>query len=622
MTVLTPVKQNKHDFSPPSTAVATVLKSESTVLSSPLPSSNPSSSDLTPPTTAGSEEALPNGVYEEAATLPALERHIDATPHAAVVEGASTTPTATTEKGIEATPSLLESPVVHKVNDIPAKSNGQDQIEMAMAAMRAAEKVLNHRHAAMSPHANTNKKMKRMDSFSKKTDSKSTRARLPAHIAPSKNRRPHHKIANDAIEAMQRRRAIIDLAFFAAAGCPTNISIIDQINAHFQLKARHPENELPDVTFEVNGLKIRASQLPHGSIERNWIARYNASRNNHELVNRRLMSNEDHERIVTQLFPEERRVILNPQHFEIFVTGLGEEGILTKGQARTIAKLAVTVEEFDKGAHYTGPSIKNAHAHHREPSMVAMFDIPQRASQTNASFSSRPTKHHDQNELYIYLLILVEAAVYDQKFWNGYFFPNARSKLTSFYDAYKLSQEGCLLPPNLTAYKRDWTTQEVRLLQRGHLIVDLLTKYDSNEITDFGIIRAIRGTYVSLSAQPFLNLENLETFLYHRITDSGLSISKIPDILILHPENDTVVASFRLGQHVLAGLRDRASVFEKEEKTRLSEIETSYATFKQAKRKEMSPWERVKASWKKAFEKKEVLSPFDPFAPEHSGEVV
>jgi hypothetical protein len=539
------------------------------------------------------------------------------------VEGTDATPTVTTEKGIEAILSLPKSHVARKVSDIPAKSDEQVQIETAMAAMRAAEKVLHQRHAALSPQVNTSKKMKRINSFSKNTDlnEKSTRARLPAHIAPSANRRAHHRTANDAIEAMQRRRAIKDLVFFAAGGCPTNISIIDQINAHFQLKARHPEKELPNITFEVTGLKILASQLPLGSIERNWIARYNTLKNNLELVERRLMSLEDHKLIATQLFPEERHVILNPQHFDIFVTGLGEEGILTKGQAKTIAKLAVTIEEFDRGAHYNGPSKQNAYAHYRDPSVVAMFDIPQRASRTDASFSPRSAELKGKNELYTHLLTLVEAVVYNQTFWKGYFFPNARSKLTSFYNAYKLSQEDLLLPPTLTAYKRNWSALEVCLLHRGQLLVDLINRYNSNELTDFGIIRAVRATYIPIPAPPPFTPEDLETFLYHRITDSGLPISIMPDILILHPEHDTVVANPRLRQHVLACLRDRASVFEAEEIARLSEIEMSYATFEQARRRDMGFWVRVKMAWKKAFGERKVVRPFDPFAPEHCRQV-
>ena len=78
-----------------------------------------------------------------------------------------------------------------------------------------------------------------------------------------------------------------------------------------------------------------------------------------------------------------------------------------------------------------------------------------------------------------------------------------------------------------------------------------------------------------------------------------------------------VFANPRLRQHVISGLRERADQFEKEEAARLKEIDRSYTTFEEVKKKEMTRWERVKVGLKKAFGKKEVVLPFDPFAPEH-----
>jgi hypothetical protein len=497
-----------------------------------------------------------------------------------------------------------------------------DILAAAMAGMRAAEKLLNQRHAAIKPQANTSKRVKPLNVIVKKPPlgDKHGISRLPSNLSPLAHRQAHLKTANQTIDAVRRRQAIKDLAFYAADGCPTNINVIDQINAHFHLEARHIEGEIPDTTFDVNGVSIRASQMPKGSIERNWITRYNAVVNNAELVERRLMNSEDHEMIVAQLFPEERGHILKPEHFDIFMAGLGEEGIFTKAQAKSIANVAVSTEEFDKGVHYVD-AVVSKHAHRRNPTAVAIFDIPLKATHGTASFSSRRASgQKNQHELYYYLRILVEAAVYGQTFWKGYFFPNACNKLKDFYEAHKLSQEGCLLPPNLTEHKRAWTHGEVRLLQRGQLICDLLKQYEAGQVTDFGIIRAIRATYVGIPAQPSWCAEDLESFLYHRINDSGLAVSKIPEILVLHPENDMTFASYRLRQHVVSGLRERADRFEKEEVARLREIGKSYMTFEEAKRKEMTRWERMKAGLKKVFGKKEVVVPFDPFAPEHAVE--
>jgi hypothetical protein len=154
-------------------------------------------------------------------------------------------------------------------------------------------------------------------------------------------------------------------------------------------------------------------------------------------------------------------------------------------------------------------------------------------------------------------------------------------------------------------------------MQRGHLITDLLKKYEMGVLTDFGLIRAIRATYVNIPAQPFWCVEDLESFLYHRIPESGLQISMIADILVLHPDHDTATASPRLRKTVVDAIKERVKGFEKEEEARLKEIDLSYMTFEQQKKAEMSRWECVKAGWKSVFGKKEVLIPFDPFAPEH-----
>jgi hypothetical protein len=505
------------------------------------------------------------------------------------------------------------------VNDTIITSNADtDNIEAAIEGMRAAEDLLNLRHAALKPQANTSKRVKRLDAVGKKTSPRDNHgiARLPSNLSALAHHQTRLRTANQAIEAVRRRQAIKALAFYAADGCPTNIDIIDRINAHFHLETRHAEAEIPDATFDVNSISIHASQMRKGSVERNWIIRYNAVVKNAELVERRLMNGEDHEMIAAQLFPEERGHILKPEHFEIFMSGLGEEGILTKAQAKSIANVAVSTEEFDKGIHYVG-AVDSKHTHRRTNTAAVMFDIPKQVSRSIASFSSRPANGPSQHELYYYLRILVEAAVYGQKFWKDYFFPNACNKLKDFYDAHRLSQEGWLLPPNLTDYKRDWTHREVRLLQRGQLICDLLKQYEAGGVTDFGIIRAVRATFIGIPAQPSWCPEDLESFLYHRIADSGLMVSKIPEILVLHPEHDMVFVNYRLRQHVLDGLRERADQFEKEEAVRLKEIDRSYMTFREVKKQGMTRWERMKMELKRAFGKKEVVVPFDPFAPEH-----
>ena len=590
------------------------------MLSNMVPSSTPPTSPFTPPTSAHSETSIPNEKHVSVTSVISLTKSVTHPTGPGVKTQADLGFTTDIDTRADSRPicRTTSKPVaVESTHDSPDAYT--DELEVALADRRAAEKLLAQRHAAIMPRANTSERLKPLGIVLKKKGRGDGHniARLPSSLSPSTLRRTSLRTANQEIEALRRRKAIKDLTFSAADGCPTNIDIMDQINAHFHLQARHAGGDIPDATFNVNGISIRASEMPKGSVERNWIIRYNAVVNNAELVERRLMNSEDHEMIVAQLFPEDRRHILKPEHFEIFMNGLGEEGILTKAQAKSIATVAVSCEEFEQGVHYV-QSLRNKYAHRRNNTAAAIFDIPRQASRCITSFPSRQTNGESQHELYYYLRILVEAAVYDQKFWKGYFFPNARNKLSDFYEAHKIAQEGWLLPPNLTDYKREWTHREIRLLHRGQIICNLLKQYEAGEITDFGIVRAVRATFVGVPAQPSWCPEDLESFLYHRINESGLAISKIPEILALHPEHDTTFANYRLRQHVINGLRERAEQFEKEEATRLKEIDKSYMTFEHAKRKGMTRWERMKEGLKKAFGKKQIVAPFDPFAPEHA----
>jgi hypothetical protein len=182
-----------------------------------------------------------------------------------------------------------------------------------------------------------------------------------------------------------------------------------------------------------------------------------------------------------------------------------------------------------------------------------------------------------------------------------------------------MKKEGKILPPHLTDYKRNWTYHEGRMLARGHLVYTLLSSFEKGELTDFGIVRAVRGTFAHLPGQAYWDVEELSTFLYHRVVDSGLSFTTIPEILALHPDNDTSFANVLLRAQVLRELAERAEMFEREEEQRLKEIETSVTTFESLKKKEMGRWKRMKTAVKVLFGccKEVAVAPFDPFAEEH-----
>jgi hypothetical protein len=512
---------------------------------------------------------------------------------------------------METSPTTLGSTTAadptHKVHpDAKYKSVLQDLYD--------AEKILERRHAAVKtkpepraapmrsrlPQPSPNKELS-------KSPSNSRLAALPSHLS-----RPSYRQcqpAQEACDALQRRQLIRDLAYRATYGCVDATSVLQKINAHYALEARHQgASNISDLILNFDGIHIAASQLR--SVERNWVSRHITTRKLQSLEYRKQLGAEDCEQIVEQLFPDKVRYILEPEHFEIYLTGLAMEGILTATEAKSIARLGVSLEEFEAGAHWSGGPNKGKHGH--DLSTLAIFDIPKDNQRGLATSSTARTdlNHH--------LRILIEAAVYDQKFWKGYFFPNARSKLQSFYAAHMIQQQGLPTPSNLADYKRAWTYRDSRLLQRGHLICTLLQSFEANKLSDFGIVRAVRGTFVHLPGQGYWDAEELTTFLYHRITNSGLPLSQIPDIIALHPDHDSAFANARLAASVEKDLQDQAEAFKREEELRLNDIEISVAEFESAqkltRKATMSRWERIKLKVKKRFGKKVVVKPFDPFA--------
>jgi hypothetical protein len=553
-------------------AVANQVESESA----------PSSSPTSPPTTADSELSPPSHTDTSFTTLQSL---------AEVVEADST----------------------------PKVSPGTD-CNIAIKNLRNAEKILAQRHTAIrterrSPPAPRKSKSSRQVGIKKKlpvTIGTPRKAALPSHLRASSSRHyQRNGTAQEACDALQRRQLIRELAYRARNGCEDAISAFEELNAHYALKARHQDDtEIPDLILNFDGIHVPASKLHY--VERNWILRHNATRHLYSLADRKQLGTEDCELVVEQLFPTKARDILDPKHFTIFVTGLALEGIITTSEANSLSRLHISVEEFEAGARWNTTSHerhKAQHGHDHNLSTLSMFDIPSDGYRSVATYPAAP-----RADIYRHLRILIEAAVYDQKFWKGFFFPNARSKLQSFYDAYQLGQQGLLTPPSLTPYKRTWTHRETRLLQRGQLILTLLQSFESDTLTDFGIIRAIRGTFISLPAQGYWDPEDLATFLYHRVCDSGLAIHLIPQIIALHPEHDTAFSNARLAARITAALEEQAETFRQEEEVRRREMEVSKSSFEEVQMRGLTRWGRCKMRMRKRFGRVEVKGVFDPFA--------
>jgi hypothetical protein len=369
-----------------------------------------------------------------------------------------------------------------------------------------------------------------------------------------------------------------------------------RISNHLSQQADPNSDEhFKEIELSSGDVRFYASQLE--SVELTWLMRFALVTSLETRASKRLLGTEDCEGIVDQLFPTEERDMLRPEYLAILTTSLTTEGFLTETLAKAIKQLAVSLEEFTGGPAWNGETYQRALST-QDPSIVAIFSIPTH---------SRTAKLPSRDPLYTRLAVLVEAAAYHQSFWRGYFFPNPRAKLVSFYDSFQANLQD--------DYSRNWTYREARLLQRGGTICKLLQSFDDGDLTDFGIVRTVRGTFCRLPGQPFLDQDELESFLHHRIPGSGLANSMVTEIMALHPEHDEAFSSERLRAHVQQELRDKTARFEREEEQRLKEILISREAYEKLKKREMSRWQHVKAKWHRLVGKKQsAFEAFDPFS--------
>jgi hypothetical protein len=83
--------------------------------------------------------------------------------------------------------------------------------------------------------------------------------------------------ANGACNALQRRQYVWNMAYQAIRGCESVIIAIEELNAHYTLKAcQQDTKDIPDVVLNFEGIHIRANELR--AIERTWILRFNTVR--------------------------------------------------------------------------------------------------------------------------------------------------------------------------------------------------------------------------------------------------------------------------------------------------------------------------------------------------------
>lgn len=407
---------------------------------------------------------------------------------------------------------------------------------------------------------------------------------------------------------LQRRVLFKYIAEQARNGCLDALTIIQSVSAHAKLSARG--GPIFDPTFTFNGYLFRYSQL--GAIEWAWIKRYLIVEETTALFRCKRLNEDDVIMIERHFFPTQERDLLSPEHFSLFLDNLVHEDMLDRAYATKIKNLSLTLEQFRGGA--AAMSSKKP-----SPSVgyTTMFtQLPYRAGPARSAALRR----------------LMEAAVYGQQIWKGGFYADALSKLNDYLEAWDLTTRKCVsTPPHLTEYKRNWTYVEERSLRRVETVADLIARWKNGSLLDYGILKAVRGTFVPISGQAYYDTQELESFLYSRVMGSGLAIREIPRILALHADHDEAFRDVRAEERVVAGLTAEMREFERGEEERLSAIERQRQLLKAATKTgkwakssrgwrfvtdcvtERTKFQRLADRLKKLFRKAPVLQPFDPF---------
>ncbi|KAI8942937.1 hypothetical protein NX059_000975 [Plenodomus lindquistii] len=493
-----------------------------------------------------------------------------------------------------------------------ARAGELSEQEVAMAAFERANAILEARHAALNPKpVDGSKPSKAVVKVNKAHQHKATTtvAKNPSHPHFSRVK-PTFATAADAATAMQRRQHVMGLVYESVFyGYADSQDKLHQLNDHFHKRSVGLKGLDSDIIIGFGDFHFRASEL--GNLEHKWLARYNTICLLQDRHDARVLGGEDYEYLKEQLIPGDDGNQLTPAYFEIFLESLKEEGVLTDSEFLSIRDLGVTQDELEAGFRYIAPHIP-ARDLARQAQNLRLFRMPERHIVGSLAQDYTPA-----DSLQSYLRTLVEAAVYKQKFYQGFFFGDAAKDLGNYLKAHQQAQQNELHASN-DYYFRAWTFQESRILDRGRLLCQLFKQYEEGAITDFGVLRIIRATLVHVPGQPRFFTESLEQLLYNRASSSNLPIAMIPEILALLPEHDNAFACPVQREEILGKLNATAQAFEVEETERLATIEANSKAYKQIVKQNLGIWGRVKRKAKTVFGRKKkggegkAFNPFDP----------
>jgi hypothetical protein len=292
-----------------------------------------------------------------------------------------------------------------------------------------------------------------------------------------------------------------------------------------------------------------------------WLRRFKTVQRLREHFEKKEISEDELDYIVSQLFPSRSDKLLEPTYWKVYLADFVKDGTWCEPEfGKVLFNLQTTDEELRVGPYvFVRPTVRLVTA------SFLQLPLEEEVSSGRSTYSRLDA-----------LASLVCSMVYDSPDWRGMHYRDATSAFTKYFQAYELTNSGMTdkdqLPSRLRAYYRDWNFEEQRILRLGHVLLELLNRVYAGEL-DIMAYRLIRGTLFGVPGQPGCSFRNFEKFLYTKSADPGLEIADIPRLLIFHPELDFCCALHE--ERRLSGMLDEVERFEREEAVRIRDLEES-----------------------------------------------
>jgi hypothetical protein len=304
--------------------------------------------------------------------------------------------------------------------------------------------------------------------------------------------------------------------------CPEAINAMESFQ--FCLEVYDEDNNHDSMVYHLDE-SFLCSQV--GVAGDDWLARYKALITLQDLEKEGLLDSYYLELFKQQMIPANEQQLIGAHYLGAILHTLVCTKIISSGQMRTIATLALTSEDFRKGTIPRDGFIQ-------PPSQSIFNRLPLR----------------DGPNRILALASLIQASVYEATkcfggVWDNVFHADAAHQLQKYYEAYyfTLNNPQKSLPPSMQEYSRTWCRNEGRMLQRAAVLNNFLSDLEADpDSFDYAFYSIIRATYFPIPSQlGRLGFEYMTKCLYGRANDTGIPHHEIPIMLSLLPQFDMIL---------------------------------------------------------------------------------